>query len=168
MEDVNITKVESFESEVHIWVELPKKEHICPYCGTQTDRVHDYGEQIVEDVSLGRTAYLHLRNRRYPCIACDKRFAEKSTLVPRYCRSASGHIASVIQSFLSVLSAAEIADRYNVSVPTALRYFDCVSCTSTKLHKVLSIDEFKGNAWQIQVSVYFDRSKAQSYSRHSP
>ena len=146
LEDVNITKVENFESGVHIWIELPRKKHTCPCCGAQTDRVHDYREQIVKDVPLGRTSYLHLRKRRYRCMECGKRFAEHNSFVPRYYRATSRLIATVIQAFRNVLSAKEIASRYNISIPTALRYFDCVSCSRMKLPEVLSIDEFKGNA----------------------
>ncbi len=145
LEDVNITKVENFESGVHIWVELPRREHKCPCCGARTDRVHDYREQIVKDVPLGRTSYLHLRKRRYRCMECGKRFAEKNSFVPRYYRATSRLIAAVIQAFRNVLSAKEISSRYNISISTALRYFDCVSCSKRMLPKVLSIDEFKGN-----------------------
>ena len=146
LEDVNITKLENYESGVHIWIELPRKKHICPCCGAQTDCIHDYREQIVKDVPMGRTSYLHLRKRRYRCTECGKRFAEKNAFVPRYYRATSRLIATVIQAFRNVLSAKEIASRYNISVPTALRYFDCVSCPRMKLPEVLSIDEFKGNA----------------------
>ena len=56
LEDVNITEVKNFESEVHSWIELPRKKHVCPCCGAQTDRVHNYREQVVKDVPLGRTS----------------------------------------------------------------------------------------------------------------
>ena len=146
LEDVNITKVKNLESGVHIWIELPRADHVCPCCGAHTDRVHDYREQIVKDIPLGRTSYLHLRKRRYRCMRCGKRFAEKNSFLPRYYRATSRLIATVIQAFRNVLSAKEIASRYNISIPTALRYFDCVSFSRTKLPEVLSIDEFKGNA----------------------
>ena len=146
LEDVNITKVENFESGVHIWVELPRREHICPCCGAHTDRVCDYREQIVKDVPFGRTSYLHFRKRRYRCMECGKRFAEKNSFVPRYYRATSRLIAAVIQTFRNVLSAKEIASRYNISSSTALRYFDYVPCSRMQLPEVLSIDEFKGNA----------------------
>lgn len=55
-------------------------------------------------------------------------------------------IAGIIQEFRKLISATEVAYRYNVSVSTAIRYFDCVEYCCKKLPKVLSIDEFKGNA----------------------
>lgn len=79
LEDVIITNVENISEEVHVYLELPRVKHRCPACGALTDRVHDYGMQIIKDVPLGRTTLLHLRKRRYRC-DCDKRFFEKNTL----------------------------------------------------------------------------------------
>ena len=42
LEDVIITNVENISDQLHIHVELPRKNHICPCCGRNTDRVHDY------------------------------------------------------------------------------------------------------------------------------
>lgn len=61
MEDVIVKKVENFETELHIYIELPRKEHICPRCGCVTDEVHDYRTQKVKHISLGKTTYLNLR-----------------------------------------------------------------------------------------------------------
>lgn len=131
--------------QLHVHLHLAKKEHICPRCGGRTDRVHDYREQIVKDIPLGRDTFLHLRKRRYVC-PCGKRFAEKNPFLPRYYRMTSRLIAEVIQAFRKVTSATEIASRYNISVTTAIRYFDCVGYRRRELPEVLSIDEFKGNA----------------------
>lgn len=46
LEDVIITNVENVSEELHIYIELPRKEHICPVCGAATDRVHDYRMQM--------------------------------------------------------------------------------------------------------------------------
>ncbi len=146
LEDVVITKVENTLDQLHIHLHLPRKVHTCPCCGASTDRVHDYREQIIKDIPLGRTTYLHLRKRRYCCISCGKRFAEKNTFLPRYYRLTSRLITAIIHAFRKVTSATEIASRYNVSVSTVLRYFDCVNYRCKELPRVLSIDEFKGNA----------------------
>ena len=47
LEDVIITDVENISEELHIYIELPRKEHRCPACGSVTDRVHDYVNDIV-------------------------------------------------------------------------------------------------------------------------
>ena len=49
LEDVNILNVENFKSGVHIRFKLPRKQHICPYCGAQTERVLDNREKLVKD-----------------------------------------------------------------------------------------------------------------------
>ena len=146
LEDVIITNVENFSDQVHIYIELPKVKHTCPACGAATDRVHDYRMQTIKDVPLARSTYLHLRKRRYRCVHCGKRFAETNRFLPRYYRMTSRLIASIIHAFRKVLSATEVASQFNVSVSTALRYFDCVNYRCKQLPEVLSIDEFKGNA----------------------
>ncbi|MCD8087922.1 MAG: transposase [Oscillospiraceae bacterium] len=146
LEDVKINNVENESDSIHIYLELPRKEHICPACGATTNLVHDYREQVVKDVPLGRTTYLHLRKRRYRCPACGKRFAEANGFLPRYHRMTNRLVASIINAFRKVTSATEIAAQHNVSVSSALRCFDLVSYRPKKLSAVLSIDEFKGNA----------------------
>lgn len=146
LEDVIITEVKNIADQLHVSIELPRREHVCPCCGTMTDRVHDYRLQVVKDVPLGRDTYLHLRKRRYVCPHCGKRIPEKNTFLPRYYRMTSRLIATIIDAFRKVVSAAEIASRYNISSSTALRYFDVVNYRCRKLPSVLSIDEFKGNA----------------------
>lgn len=145
LKDVIVTKVENIDAKLHIYIELPRCEHICPSCGSPTNRIHDYRDQIIKDIPLGRATYLHLKKRRYRC-ACGKRFYEKNTFLPRYYRMTSRMIAEIIQAFRKLVSATEVASRYNVSVSTAIRYFDCVGYCCKELPKVLSIDEFKGNA----------------------
>ena len=67
LEDVIITNVENITHQLHVYVELPRKEHICPACGSATDRVHDYRMQTIQDIPLARDTFLHLRKRRYRC-----------------------------------------------------------------------------------------------------
>ncbi len=146
LEDVIVTEVKNIASQIHVFIELPRREHSCPRCGATTDRVHDYRMQTVKDIPLGRDTYLHLRKRRYACPHCGKRFAERNTFLPRYYRMTSRLIVTIIDAFRKVLSASEIAARYNISTTTAIRYFDIVNYRCGKLPAVLSIDEFKGNA----------------------
>ena len=145
LEDVMITSIENISEELHIYIELPRKEHTCPVCGAVTERVHDYRMQIIKDVPLGRTTFLHLRKRRYRC-CCGKRFFENNTFLPRYYRVTSRLVAEIIHAFKKMVSATEIGCRYNVSGVTAMRYFRCVNFKPTELPKVISLDEFKGNS----------------------
>lgn len=145
LEDVIITGVKNISNELHVYLELPRREHVCPCCGALTDRIHDYREQIVKDIPLGRTTLLHLRKRRYRC-ACGKRFFEKNPFLPRYYRVTSRLVAEIIFAFQKITSAAEIGSRYNVSSNTVMRYFKYVNHRPKELPEVLSIDEFKGNS----------------------
>lgn len=147
LEGVIVNKVESNEKEMHISLELPRREHSCPACGELTSRVHDYRKQTVRDCqAFGKTVYLHLRKRRYACPSCGKRFYEENGFLPRYYQVTQRLIVSVISGFRETVSATHIAREHNVSVTTALRYFDLVDYGVCRLPKVLSIDEFKGNA----------------------
>ena len=145
LEDVIITKVENISDQLHISIELPRRKHICPFCGAATDRVHDYRMQVIKDIPLARDTFLHLRKRRYRC-DCGKRFFEKNTFLPRYYRVTSRLVADIIFAFKKTVSAKEIGCRYNVSSVTAMRYFNLFNKNLTKLPEVISLDEFKGNS----------------------
>ncbi len=145
LEDVIITEVNNLADQLHIYLELPRRKHICPCCGAQTDRIHDYREQVVKDIPLGRTTFLHLRKRRYRC-TCGKRFYEKNNFLPRYYRVTSRLVADIISAFKSRHSAKDIGSSHNVSGVTAMRYFRCVNHTVRELPEVLSLDEFRGNS----------------------
>lgn len=145
LEDVIITNVENISDQLHISIELPRRKHICPCCGTVTDRVHDYRMQVIKDVPLARDTFLHLRKRRYRC-DCGKRFFEINTFLPRYYRVTTRLVAEIMFAFKKTVSAKEIGCRYNVSSVTAMRYFNQFNQRLTMLPKVISLDEFKGNS----------------------
>jgi len=147
LEDVIVKKVWDEEQEKHIMIELSRRMHVCPCCGTETDQIHDYRMQRIKDIaSFGKNVYLHLRKRRYVCGSCGKRFYEKNNFLPRYHRMTNRKNARIIEDFRDTVSASYIAKKHNISVSTALRYFNLVSYSCKKLPEVLSIDEFKGNA----------------------
>ena len=146
LKDVIIKNVENVSDQLHIYIELPRKTHTCPVCGAKTDRIHDYRMQVIKDIPMSRNTFLHLRKRRYCCSQCNKRFFEDNHFLPRYYRMTSRLIVAIIHAFRKVVSATEISSRFNVSVSTAIRYFDCVNYHCKQLPEVLSIDEFKGNA----------------------
>lgn len=146
LEDVIVTKVENYLDSLHFYIEMPVQEHSCPNCGRSTSYIHDYREQTIKDIPLGRTTYIHLRKRRYVCPHCNKRFYEKNPFLARYHRTTTRLVAAVITAFRKLQPAKEIASQFNLSSTTALRYFDLVKYRCVKLPQVLSIDEFKGNA----------------------
>ena len=145
MEDVIVKRVENSADELHVYIELPRREQICPQCGSVTNRVHDYRQRKIKDIPFGRTTNLYLRRRRYACSACGKRFAEKNPLVARYYRLTKRSMASIIQQLKNLVSSSEVARAHNVSVTSVFRYFKPVQYSCTALPEVLSIDEFKGD-----------------------
>lgn len=145
LEDVIITNIDNISDQLHVYIELPRRKHICPCCGAETDRVHDYRTQVIKDVPLARDTFLHLRKRRYRC-NCGKRFFEKNSFLPRYYRVTTRLVAEIMFAFKKTVSAKEIGCRYNVSSTTAMRYFTLFNKRITKLPQVISLDEFKGNA----------------------
>ena len=145
LEDVIITNVENISGQLHIYLELPRKKHVCPCCGTETAYIHDYRMQIIKDLPMARDTFLHLRKRRYRC-ACGKRFFENNSFLPRYYRVTSRLFAEIIFAFKKIVSAKEIGCRFNVSAVTAMRYFNFFNKKLTALPEVISLDEFKGNS----------------------
>ena len=147
LEDVIVKNVYEDTESCHVELELPRRIHACPCCGALTDKIHDYRIQKIKDLPVhGKHTYLHLRKRRYVCSKCKKRFLEDNSFLPRYHRVTNRMVAAIIDRFHATVSATDIGRENNISVSTALRYFDLVNYRCTKLPEVLSIDEFKGNA----------------------
>ena len=146
LKEVIVTNVIHADKEIRINIEMQRKEHICPCCKQPTDRIHDYRNQLIKEVSiLSKKTYFILRKRRYVCNHCNKRFYEETYFLPRYHRMTSRLVESIIAEMKSTHSMSSIAARANVSAPTVCRVFNYINYTNTKLPKVLSIDEFKGN-----------------------
>ena len=81
LQDLIITKIESNEKEIHILGKLERKAHKCPCCGAETDKIHDYREQLIKDIPVyGKNAFIHLQKRRYRC-PCGKRFYLRILLI---------------------------------------------------------------------------------------
>lgn len=51
LEEVIIKKVWEEETEKHIEIELPRRLHVCPDCGAETGKIHDYRMQSVKDIA---------------------------------------------------------------------------------------------------------------------
>lgn len=147
MKDIIITNIETEENELSIFFELHRKVHNCPHCQQQTDSVHDYRIQVFKDVPiLGQNTKFHYRKRRYVCKHCSCRFYEKNTFLPKYFRMSSRLIQYIIDQMRSTHSMSSIAAHCNLSITTIFRVFKFINYTNTSLSRVLSIDEFKGNA----------------------
>ena len=147
LKDVVVKNISETDDSIFVDVELTRRNHVCPCCGHVTDRIHDYRLQKVKDCpAFGKKVCILLRKRRYRCHHCGKRFYEENSFLPRYYRITRRKLALIITAFRETVSAAHIARENDISVSTALRYFDLVDYGSFRLPEVLSIDEFKGNA----------------------
>ncbi len=130
----------------YIYIELERKEHICPCCGAKTNVIHDYRNQPIKDiVAFGKNVVLILRKRRYRC-SCGKRFAEHNSFVPRYYRMTSRLIAHILNKLSDERSFSSVARECNMSVSTVIRIFDCISDPKPKIMpEAVGIDKFKRN-----------------------
>lgn len=145
---LDLKDISIFHSSHHcLTIELPRKPHCCPTCGSNTDKIHDYRIQKMKHIPLPHKHYdLFLRKRRYVCPVCSKRFDESYPFLAKYQRMTNLLKQFVISQFSNIKSASSIAKQSNISVTTALRLFDSVSFPKPLLPEVFSIDEFKGNA----------------------
>ena len=77
---------------------------------------------------------------------CSKRFYEKKAFLPRYFRISTRLINFIINQMPSTHSITDIAKHWNQSIITIFRIFKFIDYTRATMPRVLSIDEFKGNA----------------------
>lgn len=146
LKDVQLTKVLSNTEENYIFIELPRRNHICPCCGCVTNTIHDYRPQKILDVPLyEKKTYLVYKKRRYRCLECGKRFFEKNTFLPRYAHTTSRLFHKIFQDLHSVVSQKHIADKYHISPMRVRRVLDSYVPSLPPLPEVIGLDEFKGN-----------------------
>ena len=147
LEDIIVTNIQCIQNEMHIHFRMEQKLHPCPCCGHITSKVHDYRTQMVKDVSIcGHASILHIRKRRYVCPDCGKRFYENIPFLPRYHRFTNRVFMQVFEQLKDCRSIKDIAKDNNMSPPTAAKVSDLIEHTASRLPRVLSIDEFRGNA----------------------
>ena len=146
LQGAKVTNIEKNEKNTTIYIELERKSHNCPCCGTATRTVHDYRTQKVKDVPFGgKSMILILKKRRYSCSNCGKRFQEENTFLPKYYRMTNRLVAFVLNRLADERSFTSVSKEVNLSVSTVIRIFDYINYPKAKLSTVLSIDEFKGN-----------------------
>lgn len=147
LQDVIVKNVEETVDSKYIHIELPRKVHSCPCCGTSTDKIHDYRNQKIKDIPMqGKNTYLVLRKRRYVCPDCNKRFYEEIKFVPKKHQITQRLMLQVFDKLKNVHSFTSVAKDLNISTSTVIRIFDIITFSSPKeLPQTLAIDEFKGN-----------------------
>jgi transposase len=147
LKDISLKNVERRENELCIHIEMHRRVHKCPKCGERTSKVHDYRTQAIKDIpAFGEISVIYLRKRRHVCPICGKRFYETVPFLPRYHRTTNRLAAYVIESLKEVRSMKSVSRLVNLSPPTVARIFDHVGYSPKTLPRVLSLDEFRGNA----------------------
>lgn len=149
IKDGEITRIENDKKHraIHIHLRLDQQYHECSRCREVVYQVHDYREQKVKGPPIGQSAlYIHYVKRRYRCPHCGKRFPENNSFVRRYQRMTDELFAFILAKLKTNMAVNSIAQGANVSSATVNRLFHFLAEPKKELPRVLSIDEFKGNA----------------------
>jgi transposase len=81
LKGVIVKNVRQLPDKTEIFIELPRKPHVCPCCDHQTSCVHDYRCQTIKDIpAFGKHTSLILRKRRYRCPFCGKHYIKTEQL----------------------------------------------------------------------------------------
>ena len=146
LEDVIIKSIKHSDTLITIHLETKPTEQICPTCGSITKKIHDYRLQTIKDVPVQlKPTNLVLKKRRYSC-PCGKHFYEKYTWLPKYQHMTKRLAMYICHQLRDTISYTYIASQTNISVSTVTRIFDRINYVKPSIPRVLSIDEFKGNA----------------------
>ena len=148
LEDAQIERMEETEEEIILQISLTRKMHNCPRCKAETDQVHDYRIRAVRDLSIrGKPLKLLYRRRRYFCPSCGKSFSEACAFLGKYQRFTYQVTERIMQLLHHRWSMKDIARDTRTSVSGVAR---CLALypqgKPRELPRVLSFDEFKGNA----------------------
>ena len=130
IKDAIVTNVENNPdySLINVHFELKRDIHECPNCKELTDSIHDYRTQKIKGPPLGEKFILfHYRKRRYICPACEKRFYENNSFVPKYHRMTSSLVSYILKELKSTASRSSVAAKCNVSIYTVSRIFNFIS-----------------------------------------
>lgn len=148
IKDAEIEKVENGAKEIRIQFHLSRKGMRCPHCGEYTNIIHDYRLKELRDLPLqGKPMRLDYRRRRYLCRSCGRKSAEPFELAGRNQRTTARLALYGMELSRERRSIKSIAREVGVSASSVNRWIQLLPKRKpTSLPRVLSIDEFRGNA----------------------
>lgn len=154
LKDVKIKKIRNLENLVEVYIELPISEQICPCCGNKTSNVHDYYSQTIKDIPIQfKPTNIIYKKRRYHCNYCHKNFYEINDIVVKYKRRTNRLIGYIVNELRNLDSQSNIAKKSNISPSIISKMLPYLAVTTSKLPRVLCIDEFKGNTGNYKYQV---------------
>lgn len=135
---------------IELWIKCPVKEHTCPTCHSSTSRVHDYYLRSFSHIMIGKRATkIYYNQRRYVCLHCGKRFAEKNSFIQKFYRHSNDVVNSVFDDLTSIKNLSQIGHDNNMSsqnVSRLMNKFMPIFHNTTSLPEAIGIDEFRGNS----------------------
>ena len=154
LKEVKVRKIKNLENIVEVYIELPILEQVCPCCGNKTSTVHDYYLQTIKDIPIQfKPTNIIYNKRRYHCNSCSKNFYESNKIVTKYKRRTNRLTEFVVNELRNLDSQSNIAKKCNVSPSVISKMFPYLAVSTSKLPRVLCIDEFKGNTGNYKYQV---------------
>ena len=130
LEDVIVKNIKNLKEKAEIYIELPVKEHLCPYCGAETTKIHDYRTQIITDIPVYfKNTKLIYNKRRYECKLCHKSFYENNSIVNKYSRKSTRLTEFVVDQLRKLSSCSDIANMCGISPGYISRLFPYLAVT---------------------------------------
>ena len=92
IKEIRVDRVDWQEKSLHIYCSSVFEEALCPHCLKKRQAVHQTYERQFRDLPItGKEVYLHLSQRQFYCLDCDRHFNErfgfvdpKRTMTRRY------------------------------------------------------------------------------------
>ena len=127
---------------------LKRKDHICPCCGSVTNKIKDYKPQKIRNkiFSNSNTTVIY-RCRRYYCPSCGRSFVEKQTFTGSRKELSPSIVDQVLKALKPYNSTfSSVARQFGLSVTSVIDIFDKhVQMPPNPLPSVMCWDEFYFN-----------------------
>ena len=156
-EEGSVKKIENLEDGFLVHLQFHESMSCCPYCHSHELHIKDYRKQ---KILLGHwdfsPIYALVRKQRFICTSCHKTFYKPIPGIGKYQRRSNTLIQKILYACSKLMSFKTVAEMNGVSTSTVIRYFDRLTLQRPlHLPEILSLDEFKGNAYgqRYQVAV---------------